>query len=97
MRSSWRQRDMRRSSHITSSVSTTPTSAMTMIGTNSFAVANTLAYSTIMPPSPLMAVKNSATMMPMIAKPTAKRMPAMMKGIAAGRMIFQKICHSVAP
>src|SRR5438132_6672881 len=48
---------MRRSSHITSSVSTTPTNAMTMIGTNSFAVANTLAYSTIMPPSPLMAVK----------------------------------------
>ena len=70
---------------------------MTMIGTNSFAVANTLAYSTIMPPSPLMAVKNSATMMPMIANPTARRMPAMMKGTAAGRMIFQKICHSVAP
>src|SRR3981081_497656 len=71
---------MRRSNHMTSSVSTTPTIAMTMIGTNSLAVANTLAYSTIMPPSPLIAVKNSATMMPMIANTTARRMPAMMQG-----------------
>ena len=72
-------------------------SAITMIGTNSLAVANTLAYSTIMPPSPLMAVKNSATMMPMMASPTASRTPAIMNGTAAGRTIFQKICHSVAP
>ena len=44
-----------------------------------------------------MAVKNSATMMPMIAKPTDSRTPAMMKGIAAGMMILKKICVSVAP
>jgi hypothetical protein len=68
-----------------------------MIGTNSLAVANTLAYSTIMPPSPLMAVKNSATIMPMTARPTDSRTPAIMKGIAAGKMILKKICDSVAP
>src|SRR5688500_14988709 len=96
-RSSWRQRDMRRSSHMTNSVNTTPTIAMTMIGTNSLAVANTLAYSTIMPPSPLIAVKNSPTMMPMMASPTDSRTPAMMNGIAAGSTILKKICASVAP
>src|SRR5262249_40073252 len=67
-------------SPIASTISTT-------IGTNMVAVSKLLAELMMMAPSPEMLVRNSAITMATTARPTARRMPAMMEGSVAGEVV----------
>jgi hypothetical protein len=82
---------------MTRSVNTTPTIAMTMIGTNSLAVANTFGVFDDHAAKPADRGEEPGDDVPMRASPTDSRTPAIMNAIAAGRMILKTICVSVAP
>ena len=68
----------RLSSQPTNAVSPTPKAIRMNTGTNMRAVSKLSPAFRIMPPSPLIAVKNSATTIAMMARPTASRSPATM-------------------
>src|SRR3954469_6620667 len=67
-----------------------------IIGTNIVAVSKLLAEVMMMAPRPEIDVKNSAITMATTARPTARRMPAMIEGSVAGRMMRRRITESEA-